>query len=1071
MAVFLFLYYLYSYAGLNGVMVSQVSPSPSPSSKPDTSGEAFVLERISETVRFENDGTGVRDTTAVIRVQSQSGMQQFGQLIFGYSSATESLDVDYVRVRKPDGRVVATPAANAQDFAPDILRQAPTYSDYRQRHVSVVDLRPGDVLEYHVIIHVTTPLAANEFWYEHTFPRQVAVGESRLVIDLPQSRKVKLKSPERKYEVQENGDRRVYTWVVHNPPPDRKREQEENDLDSSDEPDIQLSTFDDWLQVAHWYAKLQGDRVRVDDSVRQKADELTRGAVTPLEKTRRLYDYVAGNVRYVSLSFGVGRLQPHAASEVLQNGFGDCKDKHTLLQALLRAEGIPSYPVLINSYRKLDPDIPSPSQFDHEITAVPVGKGEDLTWLDTTSEVAPYGLILYQLRNKQALIASDDAYAGLRLTTADSPVKNVVTIKLDGKFSETGALDTNFDLTEQGDSEVPMRMALRRTSPAEWQRLLEVISAAWGFQGDVSEIHLDPLENTGKPLHLTYHLHEDNFFIVPTSGVNFGILPPFVPLARLPRSNPRKGSQPLNVGPSSEQTFQAHIEFPANYTVTAPGAIRMVRDYGEYSSSYTLTKGTLDAQSHLVLKVNELPPARRSDYESFRNTGGNGHALSCSITPASAAAIAKVAKIEGTAEELRKAGSAALERKDFNSAANLLKRSLDQDSGQKDGWEDLGLAYAALYRHDEAVNAFRKQIEADAFHSRANGDLAAELQQQSKFDEALAAYRKQVEITPGDKNAHKNLGLLLVQTHHEAEALPELETAATIPPDDPEVKLALARLYAKNGNTQKSEALMKSVTGASSLNSGPDLYAAALRDDTNSNQSEHDARQTLDNIGDQFDSGEFDRVGPSALSAMNLVALAWARLGWAKFLQGETLEAMQFLNASWTLSQSGTVGNRLARLLEKEGQRDKARRMYALAVAAGGADVEASRQAVIRLASSSAAADQEIVQASVELRQARTVLLPVIAPGTASASFVLVFDSSTKPERADFLDGDPSLSAAGALLQQKDYPVKFPDVSSVKLIRRAKLSCSNSKCSVELLPPPPLSADEAPSAATAAPQK
>src|SRR6266849_5879011 len=94
MAVFLFLYYLYSYAGLNGVMVSQVSPSPSPSSKPDTSGEAFVLERISETVRFENDGTGVRDTTAVIRVQSQSGMQQFGHFFFDDTAATESLDVD-----------------------------------------------------------------------------------------------------------------------------------------------------------------------------------------------------------------------------------------------------------------------------------------------------------------------------------------------------------------------------------------------------------------------------------------------------------------------------------------------------------------------------------------------------------------------------------------------------------------------------------------------------------------------------------------------------------------------------------------------------------------------------------------------------------------------------------------------------------------------------------------------------------------------------------------------------------------------------------------------------------------
>jgi tetratricopeptide (TPR) repeat protein len=414
--------------------------------------------------------------------------------------------------------------------------------------------------------------------------------------------------------------------------------------------------------------------------------------------------------------------------------------------------------------------------------------------------------------------------------------------------------------------------------------------------------------------------------------------------------------------------------------------------------------------------------------------------LNCNIAPASAVAMASASKLTGSAEELRKAGMAALERKDFASATDLLKRSLDQDASQKNAWEDLGLAYAALRRHDEAIAAFRKQIEADAFHARAHGDLAAELQQQSKFDEAVASYRKQVEITPDDKSAHKNLGLLLVQTQHEDEALTELETAASLPPDDPEVKIALSRLYAKKGNTAKAEALMKSVTGTASLTSGTDLYAASLRDDIDPRQTERDARQTLNNIGDQFDSGEFDRLGPSAFSAMNLVALAWARLGWAKFLQGETLEAMQFLNSSWILSQSGTVGNRLARLLEKEGQRDRARHTYALALAAGGAEADASRQAVGRLASTPAAADKEIEQAAIELHSARTVALPALAPGAISAEFALVFDSASKPERADFLDGDAALNAVGVQLQQKDYPVKFPDVSSVKLIRRGRLS-------------------------------
>src|SRR6266567_5706703 len=97
------------------ILRAQTSSS---SDQPGTSGEAMVFDRLNNVVRFEDDGTGVREATAVIRVQSPAGVKELGQLVFGYSSATEKLDVDYVRVHKPDGRMIETPASTAQDFAP-----------------------------------------------------------------------------------------------------------------------------------------------------------------------------------------------------------------------------------------------------------------------------------------------------------------------------------------------------------------------------------------------------------------------------------------------------------------------------------------------------------------------------------------------------------------------------------------------------------------------------------------------------------------------------------------------------------------------------------------------------------------------------------------------------------------------------------------------------------------------------------------------------------------------------------------------------------------------------------------
>jgi transglutaminase-like putative cysteine protease/tetratricopeptide (TPR) repeat protein len=1049
-----------------------VAQAPAPSGQKTSSAnsnseEAAVFERILNRVHFENDGTEVSETEAVIRIQSQAGVEEFGQLVFGYSSATEKLDVEYVRVRKPDGRVVVTPESTAQDFAPDVLKEAPMYSDYRQRHISVAALQPGDTLEYRTVIRVLTPLAAGNFWYEYTFPKGVVVNEDRLEIDIPKTREVKLKTPTRKPEIQETGDRRVYTWVVKNIQPERDKERDkEKDEDEETGPDVQLTTFTDWKQIAQWYAKLQGERMTVDDGVRNKAQELTKGADTPTEKARRLYDFVARNVRYVSISLGVGRYQPHAASDVLQNGYGDCKDKHTLFSALLRAEGIQSYPVMIHSTRKLDADIPSPAQFDHVITAARLGTGTGLTWLDTTPEVTPYGLILYQLRNKQAVVASEDSDGGLQRTPADSPVKTFMHFTLDGKFSEFGALDASLEVTAQGDRDWPMRASFRRFSQAQWKDFVKALSSSWGLPGDVDQVELDPIEDTSKPFHLKYHLHQDRYFTVPSTSVNFRPIPPLgTPAIRASE----RSTEPINIGPAGEMDYRVRLQFPSNYTVHTPTAVKMSRDYGDYSSTYSQNKGVLEGERKLTIKMNELAAARRADYESFRNAtqSDQDQLLSSTILmPSGHGAETTASKMEGTPAELHRAGVKALQSKDYRDAIDLLKRAVDGDAtlanpSLKDGWYDLGLAYAGANHHADAIGAFRKQIELDPNHKHANGDLAMELQQTGKIDEAVAAYRKQLETAPYDKVMLKNLGVLLAQLGRDADARTELEAAAAIPPDDSETKLALAQVYARLGEKSQAQELMKGLTGGTGADSGQDIFAAALKNDTDPTQAENDAQQVLYDIGGQFDSGELDRLGPSAFSSMRLVALAWSRIGWAKFQRGENLAAMQFLTSAWLLSQSGTVGNRLGQVLEKQGQREKARHMYALAAAAGGSanEVQDSRARLAKLAgdlgpAEKSAAEKDFAQAPAELVNARAVKLgPIISSSKpASARFNLVFDSSPRPERAEFVDGDESLRSVAEQLREKDFPVRFPDVSSVRIVRRGVLSCGGSGCAIELLP-------------------
>lgn len=1021
-----------------------VAAQDKPKAEADNAQEAAVIDHMVTRAHFENDGTGFIEHSRVIHIQSEAGIQLFGQLVFGYSSATESLRVNYVRVRKPNGQIIETPESGAQDFAPEVLQSVPMYSDFRERHVTVAGLRPGDVLEFKTTKQITTSLAPGEFWFEYSFPTHIAAKKVSLEIDVPKNRDVKVKSPKRNYATAEAGDRRTYTWVVENLAPDRKEQDEDTDQSEEDDdfPDVQLTTFKNWQAVALWYAKLQGERVVVDDTIKRKAAELTRGAITTDEKARRIYDFVARDIRYVSLSFGVGRYQPHASIEVLAGSYGDCKDKHTLLSALLRAAGISSYPVLIGSDRKLDEDIPSPAQFDHVITLAEIDK--DQVWLDSTAEVAPYGLLVYPLRDKQAVLATDDTSGGLRRTPASVPVKNRLALTLNGKISPTGAMDATVDIVATGDSAVPFRMIFRSTSQADWQKIGERLAFLERYRGKVSAVEVTELEEPAKPLHIRYKLQEDTFFQVPSSDVAWYIFPPAA-IGRLPK---KKAGKPLDIGPALEMHNKAHLEFASNYTVKIPPEVAIVRDYGQYSISYTLTKNVLEADQTYIVTANQLPAARRPDVESLRSVAVDyvRESITCDVRAAANEGTVIAAAAGTNPQELRKAGLKALSLRDFKNASALLKRVVDLKPDSEDAWDELGQAYAGLGSHANAIAAYRKQVEVNPFNKRAYNDLGAELRLAGKYEDALAAYGKQLDNVPVDNTARKNHGLVLLELKRNPEAMADLEKASAAMPDDPEIELALAQLYFGTGQQEKSRALMLSVTGSLAPAAGGDWFSAALRDDINPDQTVNDARKIVDGISDQFDAGVYDQSPPAVFSAMYLVALEWARIGWAQFLKGDKLEAIRYLEAAWSLSQSGTVANRLARIYEKTGDTTNVRHMLLLATSAGGAEAATSRAQLAK--TSTARLDVEVAHAQAELEQMRTVKVRGLQQKSGQADFVLVFDGSSRPQRVDYRQGDPELRGAEAMLTDGDYPVSFPENSSLKIVREGALSCSAQGCTL-----------------------
>jgi hypothetical protein len=68
------------------------------------------------------------------------------------------------------------------------------------------------------------------------------------------------------------------------------------------------------------------------------------------------------------------------------------------------------------------------------------------------------------------------------------------------------------------------------------------------------------------------------------------------------------------------------------------------------------------------------------------------------------------------------------------------------------------------------------------------------------------------------------------------------------------------------------------------------------------------------------------------------------------------------------------------------------------------------------------------------------------------AEFTLVFDGSSRPQRAEYSAGDAELQSAEAGLSDADDPIVFPENSSAKIVQRGVLICASAGCSMTLKP-------------------
>jgi hypothetical protein len=222
-------------------------------------------------------------------------------------------------------------------------------------------------------------------------------------------------------------------------------------------PALLISTFPDWSAFAGWYGRITKLTDVVTPQIAAKAAELTRETRSDREKALAIYNYVA-SLRYVAIPLGVNSFRPHAAANVLQNQFGDCKDKANLFNTLLRALDIDAHLVLVPRFAQAHDSIPGLA-FNHAISRVTLGN--ETLWVDTTDDACRFGMLPPGDPSRKVLVIDGQSTS---LTQLPSPNPDEHHLKLRAQINCTGAaevLPVAFHVTTTGFPDYELRTGAR----------------------------------------------------------------------------------------------------------------------------------------------------------------------------------------------------------------------------------------------------------------------------------------------------------------------------------------------------------------------------------------------------------------------------------------------------------------------------------------------------------------------------------------------------------------------------------------------------------------------------------
>jgi hypothetical protein len=510
-------------------------------------------------------------------------------------------------------------------------------TDVKEKLIRIPAADPGNIIGYEYTIE-EQPLVLQDMWY---FQGESPLREAHYTLQLPAGWEYKAAYLNHSEVNPVQTGSNQWQWTVTN----EKGIREEPDMPPIHGvagkmivyllPPGGVGTrgFANWKEMGNWYASLTTGRRDASPAIKQKVAELTAGITDPLTKMKGLAQFVQHDIRYVAIELGIGGFQPHPAADVFGHRYGDCKDKATLMAAMLNEIGVYSYYVVINAERgSITPDMPANDGFNHVILAIklPAGLPEGslvatmqhpqlgkLLFFDPTNELIAFGQIGGYLQENYGLLVTPSGGELVevpRLPVALNTIRRTGNLTLDA----TGKLTGNINEMRLGDRASSERWRLLHvTNNADRIKPIETLLAGSLSNFRILKASILNLQHTDQPFGFDYSFEALNY--AKNAGDLLLVRPRVLGVKSqgiMETSEPRQF--PIEFEGPVQDTDVFQITLPPGYSVDdLPPPVDADFGFASYHSKTELKGNVIGYTRTFEIKDLSVPVSKSDDLKKF----------------------------------------------------------------------------------------------------------------------------------------------------------------------------------------------------------------------------------------------------------------------------------------------------------------------------------------------------------------------------------------------------------------------------------------------------------------------